>query len=101
MVLVARVRWASRYKDAGSLDSAEPSSAYTGAVRSAPVAQWIEQRFPKPRALVRFRSGASAARPFRKRVCGTSAGPNAGINRASVYKPSTTTTRSSDERRTT
>jgi hypothetical protein len=22
-----------------------------------PVAQWIEQRFPKPRALVRFRSG--------------------------------------------
>ena len=33
----------------------------------APVAQWIEQRFPKPRALVRFRSGASAARPFGKR----------------------------------
>ena len=26
---------------------------------SAPVAQWIEQWFPKPRALVRFRSGAS------------------------------------------
>ena len=25
----------------------------------APVAQWIEQRFPKPRALVRFRPGAS------------------------------------------
>jgi hypothetical protein len=25
---------------------------------SAPEAQWIEQRFPKPRALVRFRSGA-------------------------------------------
>ncbi len=24
----------------------------------APVAQWIEQRFPKPRALVRFRPGA-------------------------------------------
>src|SRR5437773_10244095 len=27
--------------------------------RRAPVAQWIEQRFPKPRALVRFRAGAS------------------------------------------
>src|SRR6266511_424705 len=26
----------------------------------APVAQWIEQRFPKPRALVRFRPGASS-----------------------------------------
>src|SRR5712692_3351138 len=26
--------------------------------RSAPVAQWIEQRFPKPRAQVRFFSGA-------------------------------------------
>ena len=26
----------------------------------APVAQWIEQRFPKPRALVRFRPGAPA-----------------------------------------
>src|SRR5581483_1489541 len=28
----------------------------------APVAQWIEQRFPKPRALVRFRPGACACR---------------------------------------
>jgi hypothetical protein len=27
----------------------------------APVAQWIEQRFPKPRALVRFRPGATLA----------------------------------------
>src|SRR5205814_1774754 len=27
-----------------------------------PVAQWIEQRFPKPRALVRFRAGASGPR---------------------------------------
>jgi hypothetical protein len=26
--------------------------------KNAPVAQWIEQRFPKPRALVRFRPGA-------------------------------------------
>jgi hypothetical protein len=26
--------------------------------KSAPVAQWIEQRFPKPRAQVRFLSGA-------------------------------------------
>src|SRR3954463_2741763 len=26
----------------------------------APVAQWIEQRFPKPRAQVRFLSGASS-----------------------------------------
>ncbi len=25
---------------------------------NAPVAQWIEQRFPKPRALVQFRPGA-------------------------------------------
>src|SRR5207253_3218089 len=34
------------------------------ALRSAeaPVAQWIEQRFPKPRALVRFRPGALARR---------------------------------------
>src|SRR5215210_8561410 len=32
---------------------------------SAPVAQWIEQRFPKPRAQVRFRPGAS---PVAKRV---------------------------------
>ena len=29
--------------------------------RPAPVAQWIEQRFPKPRAQVRFLSGALAA----------------------------------------
>src|SRR3954469_9932042 len=29
---------------------------------SAPVAQWIEQRFPKPRAQVRFLSGALAGR---------------------------------------
>ena len=29
--------------------------------RRAPVAQWIEQRFPKPRALVRFRPGALLA----------------------------------------
>ena len=36
-----------------SLVLAQPS-------RNAPVAQWIEQRFPKPRALVRFRPGASA-----------------------------------------
>jgi hypothetical protein len=33
---------------------------YTGA--QAPVAQWKEQRFPKPRALVRFRPGASLHR---------------------------------------
>ena len=37
----------------GAADSAQQS-------HNAPVAQWIEQRFPKPRALVRFRSGASA-----------------------------------------
>ena len=29
---------------------------------NAPVAQWIEQRFPKPRALVRFRPGALRSR---------------------------------------
>src|SRR5581483_3187083 len=32
-------------------------------VPAAPVAQWIEQRFPKPRAQVRFLPGASAADP--------------------------------------
>src|SRR6266545_8292153 len=31
----------------------------------APVAQWIEQRFPKPRALVRFRAGALRLRERR------------------------------------
>jgi hypothetical protein len=41
--------------------------------KNAPVAQWIEQRFPKPRAQVRFLPGASrrrkpkapVSRPFR------------------------------------
>jgi hypothetical protein len=33
----------------------------------APVAQWIEQRFPKPRALVRFRPGALTS-PFRSGI---------------------------------
>ena len=32
---------------------------------AAPVAQWIEQRFPKPRALVRFRPGAPRWRRLR------------------------------------
>src|SRR5204863_3716308 len=32
-------------------------------VPPAPVAQWIEQRFPKPRAHVRFMPGASGAGP--------------------------------------
>ena len=32
---------------------------------NAPVAQWIEQRFPKPRALVRFRPGALLDCPAR------------------------------------
>jgi hypothetical protein len=31
----------------------------------APVAQWIEQRFPKPRALVRLRPGALTQARFR------------------------------------
>ena len=31
-------------------------------IRTAPVAQWIEQRFPKPRAHVRFMPGALASR---------------------------------------
>jgi hypothetical protein len=35
----------------------------------APVAQWIEQRFPKPRALVRFRPGA-LPNEIRRRACG-------------------------------
>jgi hypothetical protein len=34
---------------------------------AAPVAQWIEQRFPKPRAHVRFMPGALTARPVGKR----------------------------------
>jgi hypothetical protein len=34
----------------------------------APVAQWIEQRFPKPRALVRFRPGALARARFRSGI---------------------------------
>jgi hypothetical protein len=38
-----------------SLEAADPGYPQ----RRAPVAQWIEQRFPKPRALVRFRPGAS------------------------------------------
>ena len=35
--------------------SRQPPLSWSGA---APVAQWIEQRFPKPRALVRLRPGA-------------------------------------------
>jgi hypothetical protein len=37
---------------------AGPRLARRAIVTAAPVAQWIEQRFPKPRALVRFRPGA-------------------------------------------
>src|ERR1700694_2305174 len=35
-----------------------PSVAKRTVKPNAPVAQWIEQRFPKPRALVQFRPGA-------------------------------------------
>ncbi len=35
----------------------------------APVAQWIEQRFPKPRALVRFRAGASVSQSGKRTMC--------------------------------
>src|SRR5213078_4839652 len=47
-----------------SMEAARPGRGETRATagypsgRPAPVAQWIEQRFPKPRALVRFRPGA-------------------------------------------
>ena len=37
----------------------DPAQKAGTMVPAAPVAQWIEQRFPKPRALVRFRPGAS------------------------------------------
>jgi hypothetical protein len=41
------------------MEAASATHASGGyAHRGAPVAQWIEQRFPKPRALVRFRPGA-------------------------------------------
>src|SRR5207245_2738161 len=40
-----------------NLDLGAPALALPSC--QAPVAQWIEQRFPKPRALVRFRPGAS------------------------------------------
>jgi hypothetical protein len=40
-----------QWMDHGAANSAQSSHI-------APVAQWIEQRFPKPRALVRFRAGA-------------------------------------------
>ena len=42
---------------AASLQRNSPTGA-AAQCRGAPVAQWIEQRFPKPRALVRFRPGA-------------------------------------------
>jgi hypothetical protein len=44
---------------------------------------------PKPRALVRFRSGAYAARPFVKRVCGTSTITGEVSDLCSVYQRST------------
>ncbi len=37
--------------------------------RTAPVAQWIEQRFPKPRAQVRFLSGALSQPPHKCHLC--------------------------------
>src|SRR4051794_6581397 len=52
---------------------------------SAPVAQWIEQRFPKPRAQVRFLSGALQFSPEIRRKGhragrGTAEGGNEGGN---------------------
>src|SRR3954451_20019024 len=41
------------------LDRHTQGDAAAGRPPLAPVAQWIEQRFPKPRAQVRFLSGAS------------------------------------------
>jgi hypothetical protein len=42
--------------------------------RGAPVAQWREQWFPKPRALVRFRPGAFPRARFRGGVAAISEG---------------------------
>src|ERR1700694_4243704 len=67
-----------------------PSVAKRTVKPNAPVAQWIEQRFPKPRAQVRFLSGALAARPLRKRAGGHSqplSGPTIAVP---SYQPSTT-----------
>src|SRR5665213_1191243 len=52
--------------------------------RCAPVAQWIEQRFPKPRAQVRFLSGA-----LRLRLSGATqgaTGPELSLRPASVSR---------------
>src|SRR3954447_4510993 len=59
------------------LDRHTQGDAAAGRPPLAPVAQWIEQRFPKPRAQVRFLSGAllrldtdrpRAAQAFSRRV---------------------------------
>ena len=42
----------------------QPSAETAWLSHPPPVAQWIEQRFPKPRAQVRFLSGASCGAPM-------------------------------------
>ena len=58
---------------------------------SAPVAQWIEQRFPKPRALVRFRPGASARVPVlvaRQRAKRLRSKQSEALSRRDRFEPS-------------
>jgi hypothetical protein len=73
-----RRRFARCRKDDAALSASAPSCFRRpeSAARAlpclfrAPVAQWIEQRFPKPRAQVQFLSGAPAV--FRPKVRGVS-----------------------------
>jgi hypothetical protein len=61
-------------RPARPLVSQARDNATDGAIvpRRAPVAQWIEQRFPKPRAHVRFMPGASRlSRPIRTNAGGS------------------------------
>ena len=58
--------------------------------QNAPVAQWIEQRFPKPRAQVRFLSGAFHCRI---RVSGTHAICGAFAKSLSGFEPETPSVR--------
>ena len=51
----------------------------------APVAQWIEQRFPKPRAQVRFLPGALARRAALVRWCPLGQGARRGFVGAATF----------------
>src|SRR5262245_52993286 len=54
--------------------------------RKAPVAQWIEQRFPKPRAQVRFLPGASSAIPLGTLACSPIDHRGSQFSTHSVYR---------------